>query len=51
MTRYFKIIAVAAIAFFAAEATADAQLLKNLLSDDAERSGELLAGTGGKTGE
>lgn len=32
MKRFFKIIIVAAVALFAAEATADAQLLKNLLN-------------------
>lgn len=46
MTRFFKIIAVAAIAFFAAEATADAQLLKNLLNKGKSETTETVsAGT------
>lgn len=46
MTRFFKIIAVAAIAFFAAEATADAQLLKNLLNKGTSTTTETVsAGT------
>lgn len=46
MTRYFKIIVVAAIAFCAAEATADAQLLKNLLNKGKSETTETVsAGT------
>lgn len=46
MTRFFKIITVAAIAFFAAEATADAQLLKNLLNKGKSETTETVsAGT------
>lgn len=46
MTRYFKIIVVAAIAFCAAEATADAQLLKNLLNKGKSETTETIsAGT------
>ncbi|MBE6241392.1 MAG: hypothetical protein E7115_07865 [Bacteroidales bacterium] len=46
MTRFFKIIAVAAIAFCAAEATADAQLLKNLLNKGKSETTETVsAGT------
>lgn len=46
MTCYFKIIVVAAIAFCAAEATADAQLLKNLLNKGKSETTETVsAGT------
>lgn len=46
MTRYFKIIVVAAIAFCTAEATADAQLLKNLLNKGKSETTETVsAGT------
>lgn len=46
MTRFFKIIVVAAIAFCAAEATADAQLLKNLLNKGKSETTETVsAGT------
>ena len=38
MKRFFKIIVVAAVALFATEATADAQLLKNLLNKAASSS-------------
>lgn len=38
MKRLFKIMAVAAVVFFAAEATADAQLLKNLLNKASEKT-------------
>lgn len=46
MTRYFKIIVVAAIAYCTAEATADAQLLKNLLNKGKSETTETVsAGT------
>lgn len=51
MKRFFKIIVVAAVALFAAEATADAQLLKNLINKATSSSTTETVSTGTTNGQ